>query len=373
MSYQFLIFDPIDFRGGSKVAVETIFNEYPEADKQTLVLSNDPLSWNSDCFKRQGFWFPEALVQSVHGIPFLMKHVIYAMSIIWFIITNPSVKVVIATSGPGIDLGLYFAKWLLKPVKSLRLIQMIQGPVAESGMSAKCLAQADQIYYLENTAPDLQRLSDKLGHEEKIQKSSRYQLLKNGLASALWPSLSAHKENKIFWAASNLKWKGMDLLVDMLREVNNTKVNVKAEICFIRADNQGMPVSEVNQPIPGVNWHEMPDNLDEIRQSSNMFISTSTREPFGLSILEAMAAGLPVITTPNSVGPELIGESDAGRIVPIRDTDAIKDALQYIKDLSEDEYVQMGLKARQTALEYTWESYQNRLETIYNLHFKNAG
>jgi len=295
MSYQFLIFDPIDFRGGSKVAVETIFNEYPEADKQTLVLSNDPLSWNSDCFKRQGFWFPEALVQSVHGIPFLMKHVIYAMSIIWFIITNPSVKVVIATSGPGIDLGLYFAKWLLKPVKSLRLIQMIQGPVAESGMSAKCLAQADQIYYLENTAPDLQRLSDKLGHEEKIQKSSRYQLLKNGLASALWPSLSAHKENKIFWAASNLKWKGMDLLVDMLREVNNTKVNVKAEICFIRADNQGMPVSEVNQPIPGVNWHEMPDNLDEIRQSSNMFISTSTREPFGLSILEAMAAGLCVL------------------------------------------------------------------------------
>lgn len=295
MTYRYMIFDPIDFRGGSKVAVETIFNEFPEENKQTLVLSNDPLSWNSSCFVRQSFWFPDALVKSVHGIPFLLKHMIYAMCILWSLIRNPSVKVVIATSGPGIDLGLYFAKWALAPFKRIKLIQMIQGPVAESGLSAKCMAHADKVFYLENTRSDLQRLNEKLGQAMCIKQNDKYQLLKNGLAAALWPSQSKHAHTRIFWAASNLKWKGMDLLLDALREINYPQVSVEADICFIRADNQGMPVSEVNQPIQGVNWHEMPDNLDEIRQNANIFISTSTREPFGLSILEAMAAGLCVL------------------------------------------------------------------------------
>lgn len=290
-----MIFDPIDFRGGSKVVVETIFNEFPADYKQSLVLSNDPLSWNSSCFKRRSHWLPQALVASVHGVRFFIKHIIYAISILCSLLRTPSISVVIATSGPGIDLGLYFAKWCLMPFRSLKLIQFIQGPVAESGISAKCLKQADKVFYLENTRADLQRLSEKVGDVLCIQHNNKYQPLKNGLASSSWPSISSHQENRIFWAASNLKWKGLDLLLDVLRELNYPEVTVQADICFIRADNQGMAVSEVNQSIQGVNWHEMPDNLDQIRQNSCLFISTSTLEPFGLSILEAMAAGLCVL------------------------------------------------------------------------------
>ena len=36
--FYYLIFDPIDFRGGSKVVVETIFNEFNETNKNTLVV-----------------------------------------------------------------------------------------------------------------------------------------------------------------------------------------------------------------------------------------------------------------------------------------------------------------------------------------------
>jgi len=54
-------------------------------------------------------------------------------------------------------------------------------------------------------------------------------------------------------------------------------------------------VSETKTPVNGINWYESPSNLDEIRRSNSIFISTSKREPFGLSILEALAAGLCVV------------------------------------------------------------------------------
>ena len=106
MKYRCLIFDPIDFRGGSKVAVETIFAEITDAESKSLVLSNDQTSWSAKSFTRQAFWYPSALSQVMHGILFLIKHCFFAVSILRILLRHKDIKLLIATSGPGIDLGL---------------------------------------------------------------------------------------------------------------------------------------------------------------------------------------------------------------------------------------------------------------------------
>lgn len=56
-----------------------------------------------------------------------------------------------------------------------------------------------------------------------------------------------------------------------------------------------LPISKAPIVIEHIHWYENPINIDQIRASANIFISTSTNEPFGLSILEAMAAGQCVV------------------------------------------------------------------------------
>jgi len=90
-------------------------------------------------------------------------------------------------------------------------------------------------------------------------------------------------------------------------------------------------------------------------------------EGFALVIVEAMAAGLPVITTAHSIGPELINDDQNGYIVPIRNIEAIKLSIEKIVNKTENEFQEMSKKARSSALNYSWSEYSNRLKDFLNV------
>jgi len=87
-------------------------------------------------------------------------------------------------------------------------------------------------------------------------------------------------------------------------------------------------------------------------------------EGFGLVIVEAMAAGLPVITTPNSMGPEVITDDKNGYIVPIRNVEALSNAIKKLREKSNSDFVQMRRDARNSAHDFSWENYTQRLKII---------
>lgn len=92
----------------------------------------------------------------------------------------------------------------------------------------------------------------------------------------------------------------------------------------------------------------------------DVLVFPSLFEGFGLVILEAMSQGLPVITTANTAGPDIITDGRDGYIVPIRSSEAIRDRLELLRS-DPVLLAAMSEEARKTALKCTWEAYRTQL------------
>jgi glycosyltransferase involved in cell wall biosynthesis len=77
---------------------------------------------------------------------------------------------------------------------------------------------------------------------------------------------------------------------------------------------------------------------------------------------EAMAAGLPVITTPEA--GSLVVDGESGFLVPARDVEQLADRLATLHARPEIRAT-MGAAARKRILPYTWVRYQAGLLDVY--------
>lgn len=87
-------------------------------------------------------------------------------------------------------------------------------------------------------------------------------------------------------------------------------------------------------------------------------------EGFALVIIEALAAGLPVIATPHCIAPDVVEEGKNGFIIPIRDISALSGAIQKMRNLSDDELEEMSNYARLSAQKFTWAQHRNRMNLL---------
>jgi glycosyltransferase involved in cell wall biosynthesis len=96
---------------------------------------------------------------------------------------------------------------------------------------------------------------------------------------------------------------------------------------------------------------------------AKLFLYPSLRESFGLPILEAMACGVPVITSNTSSMPEVAGDS-ALFVDPFNFQDIRDKIIQFQQDESlQSRMKQGGLKR---AANFTWKASAEQLLSIYN-------
>lgn len=78
-----------------------------------------------------------------------------------------------------------------------------------------------------------------------------------------------------------------------------------------------------------VSFLDWRDDVASLMAASDLFVLPSTRESFGLVILEALALGVPVIATRVGGVPEIIRPGESGILVEARDAEALAKAMTW--------------------------------------------
>ena len=75
-----------------------------------------------------------------------------------------------------------------------------------------------------------------------------------------------------------------------------------------------------------------PKDMPSVYQMSDILLSPTVREGFGLAVAEAMACGLPVVASNCSSIPELVDHGKGGFLCPVGDVDAFAERINILAD-----------------------------------------
>lgn len=141
---------------------------------------------------------------------------------------------------------------------------------------------------------------------------------------------------KVLWLGSVILRKGIQYLVEAARQLLAT--NIEFLIAGpVYLSKHALAAFPPNMRLLG---RVTRDQLGEIYRQAHVFVLPTVSDGFAITQLEAMAHGLPVVTTPNC--GRVVTDGVDGFVVPARDSEALASALAHLdadrallKDLSE--------------------------------------
>jgi len=108
--------------------------------------------------------------------------------------------------------------------------------------------------------------------------------------------------------------------------------------------------------------------IQNLTARSSLGIFPSRVESFGLSVVEAMAAGLPVIAASGGAVPENIEQGVTGTLVPVNDADALARAIIFILENVKDAESMARAAKMGVQQKFSWDKAANKMIDLYELH-----
>ncbi|MEA3213390.1 MAG: hypothetical protein QOE70_6447 [Chthoniobacter sp.] len=177
-------------------------------------------------------------------------------------------------------------------------------------------------------------------------------------ASTLRPATRATTPLRVLFVGGLSQRKGLSYLFEAI-----DRLKAAATLTVIGRRPEGCPALDRN--LARHTWiPTLPHaGVLEAMREHDVLVFPSLFEGFGLVILEALAQGLPVITTPHTGGPDILTEGDDGFIIPLRSTAAIEEKLAVLaRDRVRLEA--MRHQALRTAARHPWSRYGDRVAEL---------
>lgn len=151
-----------------------------------------------------------------------------------------------------------------------------------------------------------------------------------GASQYFFPIKRSDKKFRILYLGPLILRKGLPYLFEAL---SNLKIDIEQfEVWFI--GNVSEEIKPSIQKYRRSNWHflgyKLHSELSTLISQCDIKVHPSIEEGLSMVIPQVLSCGVPVIATTNTGGDMLIRENENGFIVPIRNSMAIKDKLQYL-------------------------------------------
>ena len=153
--------------------------------------------------------------------------------------------------------------------------------------------------------------------------------------------------------------KGISYLLQAFKELENEGENISLTMAgrgimdyeLVKSYELKCLETHVNLPL---------EKLVELMQESDVFVFPSICEGFGLVLIQAMATGMPLITTYNTSGPDFIEEGKDGFLIEAQDVETIKNKVRYFLQ-NPEEVKRMGQNAILKSKDFTWERFSSEI------------
>ncbi len=156
---------------------------------------------------------------------------------------------------------------------------------------------------------------------------------------------------RLLFAGAVGKLKGEIDLIKSLAILRSQKLNVKVSFLGYGAENLAEHCRE--HGISGLIEHLGPVSMDKriaFFEQADIFVLPTYAEAMPISLIEAMAAGLAIVSTPVGGIPEIIDDGKEGFLVECGNINTLAEKISLLVNNKDVRY-EMGMKARQKACE----------------------
>ena len=176
----------------------------------------------------------------------------------------------------------------------------------------------------------------------------------------------------ILFVGMNFEVKGLDTIIAAVAKARALKPEANIRLLVVgRGDERkyGKIAESLGVADAVIFAGTQHAGLERFYRAADLFILLSAFDTFGMVILEAMAAGIPVIVSPNVGAKDLVEENVNGFILPdFRGADAAAGRIVQLLEVEQREA--MGAAAQRKAREQTWERLAEKINEIYELKIK---
>ena len=167
--------------------------------------------------------------------------------------------------------------------------------------------------------------------------------------------------------------KGIDILLKSVRILLDRGISIKTYIAspvfYYTKFEKTLKTYEELDLFKNVHFiHKINDDqIQELVNLSDLFVMPSIKyETFGLTIIECLSRGLPVVGTPIGAIPEILTKVDKNLITKDLKPESLADTINWFCNLDDKERKKLSKKSKETVRShYSQEIVGKKLMTIY--------